>query len=104
MLCQGETGIALFRNSPNDLQHGHTKRHSCNAVSFILDLLPEAFFVTINKLLKFCFHEVSQMGLTLLHVKHFEWQTQVFLPESTRSVCGTDKPCLSQDKLALDNK
>lgn len=68
-VCSGraKTDVALFSNSPNDLQHGHTKRHSCNAVSFILDLLPEAFFVAIDKLLKFCLHEISQMGLTLLH-------------------------------------
>ena len=65
----GGGGIALFRSSPNDLQHGHTKRNSCNAVSLILNLLLEALFVTINKFLKFCLHDVSQMGLTLLHGK-----------------------------------
>ena len=63
--CQ--LGSAKHRNVPNDLQHRDAKGNSCYAVSLILDLLPESFLVAINKLLKLCLHELSQVGLTLLH-------------------------------------
>ena len=52
---------------PNDLQHWNPKGHSSNAVSLILDLLFEAFLVSIYKFLQLSLKRLSKMLLTLLH-------------------------------------
>lgn len=51
---------------PDDLQHWDSKGHCSNAVSLVLDLLLEAFFVSIYKLLQLSLQCLSKMLFTLL--------------------------------------
>ena len=55
------------KSLPNDLQHWDSKGHCSNSVSLVLNLLLEAFLVSVYKLLQLSLQQLSKMLLTLLH-------------------------------------